>query len=210
MQWYVFLIAIVVAALLGQASVELVGRPIRSVFRLRRNALRRMLSLETMPLPKPRELATSSQAIREYDRAVRSVREAQAAFRDLGARLLALSEREPTVRILMSMLGLNIVAAGHELINLSEIYARAAIDGDGIRHKLEVALHATNAALAASRRLSRNSLIKIRLEPMNLRDAGYPRNRRRPVGRPPAVSRHAGRKPRHFRRPMPGQTASTS
>jgi hypothetical protein len=210
MQWYVYLIAIVVAALLGQVAVELIGRPIRSVFRLRRNALKRMLSFETIRLPKPRELATTSQAIREYDRAVRNVREAQAVFRDLGAQLLALGEREPTGRILMSLLGLNIVVAGHALINLSEIYATATIDGEAIRHELEKALHATRTALAASRRPSRNSLIKIRLEPMNLREPGYPRNRRRPVGRPPVASRHAGRNPRHFRQPMPEQSASRS
>ena len=207
MQWYVFLIAMIAAAFLGQVAVELVGRPMRSAFRLRRNALRRMQSFETMRLPKPRELATSSQAIRDYDQAVRYVREAQAIFRDLGDQLIALSEREPAIRILTGLLGLNIVVAGHELINLSEIYAAATIDSDAMRHQLEKAHHATRTALAASPRRSRNSLIKIRIEPMNLRDAGYPRDRRRPLGRPPMVSRHARQKPRQFRPRMPEQTA---
>jgi len=188
MQWYVYLITIPAAALLGQVAVELVGKPIRSVFRLRRKALERMLSFAKMPLPRPRELAISTRAIHEYDQAARNVREARGTFRDLGTQLLALSESEPIIRILMNLLGLNIVMAGHELINLSEVYATATTEGDGIRHEIEEAFHATNIALAASRRLSRNSLIKIRLEPMVLRDAGYPLSRRRPLGRSPMVS----------------------
>jgi hypothetical protein len=173
MQWYVYLIAIPAAALMGQVAVELVGRPIRSVFRLRRKALERMVSFAKMSLPKPRELAISTQAIHEYDQATRNIREAQGKFRDLGAQLLAVGESEPTICILTNLLGLNIVLAGHELINLSEVYARATTDSDGIRHEIEEAFHATSIALAASRRRSRNRLIRIRLEPMYLRDAGY-------------------------------------
>jgi hypothetical protein len=137
-------------------------------------------------------MAISTQAIREYDQAARNVREAQGTFRDLGTQLLAVSESEPTISILMNLLGLNIVLAGRELINLSEVYATVTTDSDSIRHEIEEALHATSIALAASRRLARNSLIKIRLEPMVLRDVGYPLTRRRPLGRPPMVSRHAG------------------
>ena len=196
MQWYVYLITIPAAVLLGQIAVELFGKPIRSMFRLRRKALERMLFFEKMSLPRPRELAISTQAIHEYDQAARNVREAQGTFRDLGTQFLALSESEPTISILMNLLGLNIVLAGQELIKLSEVYATATIDSDGIRHEIEEAYHATSIALAASRRLSRNSLIKIRLEPMVLRDPGYPLNRRRPLGRSPAVSRQAGRRSR--------------
>ena len=196
MQWYVYLIAIPAAALLGQVAVELVGKPIRSVFSLRRKALERMLSFAKMSLPKPRELAISTQAIHEYDQAARNVREAQSTFRDLGTQLLALSESEPTISIMMNLLGLNVVLAGHELIKLSEVYATATTDRDGIRHEIEEAFHAASIALAASRRLSRNSLMKIRLEPMVLRDAGHPLNRSRPLGRSPMVSRHAGRRSR--------------
>jgi hypothetical protein len=196
MQWYVYLIAIPAAALLGQVAVELVGRPIRSVLRLRRKALERMMRFEKMALPRPRELAISTQAIHAYDQAARNLREAQDTFRDLGAQLLAASESEPTISILMNLLGLNIVLAGRELINLSEVYATVTTDGDGIRHRIGEALHAASIALAASRRRSRNGLIKIRLEPMALRDAGYPPNRRRPLGRSPMVARPAGRSSR--------------
>jgi hypothetical protein len=206
-QWYVYLIAIPAAALLGQVAVELIGRPIRSVLRLRRKALERMTSFERMSLPRPRELAISTRAIHEYDQAARSVREAQGTFRDLGTRLLAVSESEPTISILMNLAGLNIVLAGHELIHLSEVYATATMDGDGARHEIEAAFHATSVALAASRRRSRNSLIKIRLEPMYLHDARYPPDRRRPLGRPPAASRRAGRS---FRKSGPMERASVN
>jgi hypothetical protein len=174
MQWYVYLITIPAVALLGQVAVEFISRPIRKIFRLRREALQQMLSFESVSLPRPRELAISSQEIRAYDQAVRNAREAQRAFSDLGAQLLALAESEPTIRILMGLFGLNIVLAGHELINLSDVYATAKTDSDELRHEIAKALYATGTALAVFRRLPRNDLTKIRLEPMCLRGAGYP------------------------------------
>ena len=197
MQWYFYLIAIPAAAFMGHVALELVGRPLRTAFRLRRKALERMLSFRGISLPKPRELAISSREIREYDQAVRNVREAQRTFSDLGAQLLALGESEPTIRILMALFGLDIALAGHELINLSEVYATAKTDSDELRHAIEKALHATSTALAVSGRLSDNGLIKIRLEPMYLRDAVYPRKRKRPLRQQRMVSRRVppGAKP---------------
>jgi hypothetical protein len=188
MQWYVYLITIPAAAFLGQVGVELVGRPFRAVLRLRQRALERMLAYRNLSLPRPRESAVSSQQIREYDRAVQSVRQAQRTFGDLGAQLLAFSETESTVRSLMSLCGLDIVQAGHELINLSELYAAARIDSDELRHAIEEAHHAAGKALAVSRRLSGDNLIKIRLEPIRLRDVRY---RNGPIDRPRTVSRRA-------------------
>ena len=175
MQWYFYLIAIPAAAFMGHVALELVGRPLRTAFRLRRKALERMLSFRGISLPKPRELAISSREIREYDQAVRNVREAQRTFSDLGAQLLALGESEPTIRILMALFGLDIALAGHELINLSEVFAMAKTDGGQLRREIKRALHATGMALAVSRRRSRNDVTKIRLEPMRLQSAGYPR-----------------------------------
>ena len=168
MQWYVYLIVFLAVAFAGQVAVELLGRPIQSAVRFRRKALERIQFFEKISLPRPRELAITSQAIHEYDQAVRNVREAQRTFRDLGNQLLALSEREPTICPLMNLLSLNIALAGHELINLSEVYATAVTDSNGIRLQIEEALHVTKIALAASRRPSRNSLIKIQLEPIYL------------------------------------------
>jgi hypothetical protein len=188
MQWYVYLITIPAAALLAQVAVELAGRPLRTVFRLRRKALERILSFRNISLPIPREFAISSRQIREYDQAVSNLRAAQRIFGDLGAQFLALGESEPTIRILVALFGLDMVRAGHELINLAEAYATAAADS---RLAIERALQATSTALAVSRRLSGNDLIKIRPEPMNLPEAAYPRQRNRPLRQPRVVSPHA-------------------
>lgn len=88
----------------------------------------------------------------------------------------------------MALCGLDIVSAAHELIHLSGVYATAKIESDELRHALEEAHHAISRALAVSRRLSGDDLIKIRLEPMYLRDL---RHRQRPKGRPRVVSRRA-------------------
>ncbi len=188
MWWYVYLITIPAAAFLGQVAVELIGQPIRTVLRLRHQAIERMLAFKDLSLPRPREAAVSSRQIREYDQAVRNVRKAQRTFGDLGAQLLAFCESEPAIRSLMALCGLNVVSAGHELIHLSGVYATVKIDSDELRHAIEEAHHAVSRALAVSRRLSGDDLIKIRLEPM------YPRNsrhRQRPLGRPRVLSRRA-------------------
>jgi len=179
MQWYVYLITISATAFLGQVAFQLINRPIRAVFRLRRKALERMLAFRNISLPKPRELAISSREIREYDRAVRNTKVAQLTFFDLGTKLLALSENEPTLRIVMASFGLNISVAAHELINLSEVYAIAKTGSKELRHEIEQALCATSVALAASPRHSRNDLLNLQLEPMYLGGAGYRRKRER-------------------------------
>lgn len=213
MQWYVYLITIPAAAFLTQAAVDLVGRPLRMVFRLRCTTLERMRSFRNASLPRPRELAISSREIREYDHAVRNVRKAHCSFRDLGAQLLAFSENEPAIRVVMALLGFNIALAGRELINLSEIYASATTDSDELRREIGKAFRATRAALAASPRPSRDNLIRIRLEPMYLRDVIYPRKRNRPLGQPRMVSLrapHQALRPHHLRQAMREPIASNS
>jgi hypothetical protein len=192
MQWYVYLIAIAAIVFLGHAAVELFGRTIQSLLRLRRKALERMAFFERIALPRARELAISSQAIQAYDLAVRNVREAHCTFHDLGMQLLALGESEPTVRSLMNFFGLNVVLAGHALINLSQVYAMARIESEQNRRAIGQSLRAASIALGAFRRRSRDELINIRLEPMHLRESGYKRGRRRSTGRPPVVPRHGG------------------
>ena len=191
MQWYVCLVTIPAVFFLGQVIVELIGRQTRTILRLRNRALERMLAFRNLPLPGPRELAVSSREIRSYDEAARNVRHAQRTFAELGAQLLAFAESEPTVRALMALCGLDIVLAGHELINLSEIYAAAKIDSAELRRAIEAARQATMAALAASRQVSSDGLIQIRLEPMGLRDAASPRSRKSLLGRRHVASRRA-------------------
>jgi len=191
MQWYVYLITISAALFLGRFTVELIGRPIRTILRLRQVALERMLAFRNMQLPGPRELAVSSLEIRKHDQALRNVRQAGRTFAALGVRLLAFGESEPTVCILLALCGLDVLLAGHELINLADAFAAAKIDSDEHRWAIKRAHQATMTALAGSRRLSGDGLISIRLEPMNLRDAAPSRRQKRPIGRHRVVSRRA-------------------
>lgn len=184
MQWYVDLMTLAAAAFLWKVAAELIGRPLTSVFRLRRESQARLLSCCKLSLPRPRELAISSQAIRDYDRAMRDVRNAERVFADLGARFLALSESEPAIRSLMALFGFDTVLAGHELINLSQVYASARSDSGEFRREIEQAIEAASLALVVSRCHSHDELTKIRLEPMYLRNAAYPRGRKLQVGKP--------------------------
>jgi hypothetical protein len=188
MQWYLSLITIAATVFLSKVAVELIGRPIRAVFRLRRDALAPLLYCRNIAPPRPREFAITSREIRGYDQAVRNLRNAERIFADLGARFLALGESEPTVRTMMGLFGLDIVAAGHELINLSQVYATATTDGDDFRRTIDDAIRAIHAALAVSRSHSHDALIKIRLEPMYPRAAIYPRRQSRPAVKPRMVS----------------------
>ena len=205
MHWYVYPLAAFAIVFLGHFLVDQVGQPIRSVLRLRRMALERITLFRNAALPRPRELATTSQAIHEHDRAVRNLRGALVAFHDLGTRLLAIGESEPAVRILMSLLGFNVVRAGRALIALSRTCAMAGIDSDENRRAIGWALHATRIALRAFRPRSHDELFNIRLEPMYLHEA---RNRSRLHGRPLAPGR-AGRL-RQLSQGVPGRIASAS
>lgn len=206
MHWYVYPLAAFASVFLGHFVVDQVGQPIRSVLRLRRIAIDRITIFRKVALPKPRELATTSQAIHEHERAVRNLRAALAAFYNLGTRLLAIGENEPAVRILMSLLGLDAVQAGRALIALSRTCAVAGIDSDENRRAIGRALHAAGIALGAFRPRSRDALINIRLEPMYLREA---RNRSRLHGRPLTPS-HTGQRARRLGQVAAGRIASAS
>ena len=177
MQWYVYLVTVSALAFWGRIAVEFVSRPIRTIFRLRRRSLAWMLAFCKTSLPQPRELAVSSLQIRAYDEAVRNVTQAQRVFRDLGVQLLAIGESDPAVRKMLVFFGLDIDRAGEKLINLSEIYAKATIDSEELRRELATAILDARSALAVSRDRSRNNLMKVRVEPMNLFRAGPARQR---------------------------------
>lgn len=205
MHWYVYPLAAFASIFLGHFFVAQVGQPIRTVLRLRRIAVKRTALFRNAALPKARELATTSLAIQEYDLAVRNLREATVTFHRLGTRLLAIGESEPAVRILMSLLGFNVVRAGRALVALSRTCAMAGIDSDENRRTIGRALHATRMALGTFRPRSHDELLNIRLEPMYLREA---RNRVRLHGRPLA-HRRAGRL-RQLSQVAPGRIASAS
>jgi hypothetical protein len=110
-----------------------------------------MLLLETITLPKPRELAVSSREINEYDQAVRNVREAQRALRNLGSKLLAFVENEPAAYNALAATGLNVAEAGNRLIELSVSYSQSHIDRADLRRQIKKALRSTDAATASYR-----------------------------------------------------------
>jgi hypothetical protein len=181
MHWYVYPLAAFASVFLGHFLVDQVGQPIRSVLRLRRMALERMALFRNVALPRPRELATTSQAIHEHELAVRHLRGALVAFHQLGTRLLAIGESEPSVRIVMSLLGLDVMRAGRALVALSRACAVAGIDSAENRRSIGRALHVTCIALGAFRARSHDGLCNIRLEPMHLHEA---HSRSRLHGRP--------------------------
>lgn len=182
MQWYVYLITISATAVLGWFVFELLGRPIRAFFEIRRKILQQMLVLGNISLPKPRELAVSSLEIREYDRAVRNVREAQRVFRNLGFRLLAFGENEPATRNVLALLGWNIVVAGSELVKLSEAYPRPDTDRAGLQNQIKSALGVTDAA--SRQRRQRENEIEYWTKSIYARDIGLSSNSRRRMERP--------------------------
>jgi hypothetical protein len=205
MHWYVYPLAAFASVFLGHFLVDQVGQPIRGVLRLRRMALERIVLFRNVALPRPRELATTSQAIHEHELAVRNLRGALVAFHQLGARLLVIGESEPAVRILMSLLGLDVLRAGRALIALSRTCTVAGTDSPKNRRAIGRALHVTRIALGAFRAPSHNGLCNIRLEPIYLDEA---RHRSRLHGRPLAPG-HAGH-PYRFGQRAPDRIASAS
>jgi hypothetical protein len=171
MQCYVYLTTISAAAVLGWVALELLARPIRAFFDLRRKVLEHMLVLGNISLPKPRETAVSSREIHEYDQAVRNVREAQAIFRNLGSQLLAFGENEPAARNAVAAIGLNLAAAGSGLIGLSVAYSRPETDRAELCNQIEKALRLTDATPAAShQRRRRDNEIEYQTKLVYLRD----------------------------------------
>jgi hypothetical protein len=90
----------------------------------------------------------------------------------------------------MASLGTNLARSGHELINLSEIYAVAKTDSDELRRDIEKAFRAVSAALVSSRYSSGDDLFKIRLEPMYLCDVASTRKRNKTPGWPSNAPLH--------------------
>jgi hypothetical protein len=169
MQWYVYLITVAALIFLWKIAAELVSGPISRAFYLRRETLAQIAFFRNIALPMPRELAVTSQEIREYEQAVQTLRSAERRFADLGSRFLALSESHPAIQVLTVTLGLDMTRVGHALIDLAHAYASAGTDSGKVRHRINKAVRATDTALKITRR-SRDALTRIRLEPIYLRN----------------------------------------
>jgi hypothetical protein len=140
MQWYVILVSVATTGAFGWFALELIGRPIRSFFDLRRPVRRQMLYLATVPTPQPRETCVTSEQIRQYDTDLKNVREAQRILRDLASQMLAFAESERAACIAIRPFGFDPSAAGHGLIGLANALNRHGPDRASFRKNVERAL----------------------------------------------------------------------
>jgi hypothetical protein len=140
MQWYVSLVTIAAAGVLGWIVLELLGKPIRAFFDLRDQVRAQLLLLANVAPPKPRETVSTSLEIRQYDMALKAGRKAQRILRDLGSQMLAFSEIEIAACNWIAAFGFDAVAAGRDLIALSNTYDRFWAGRADLRNKIEKAL----------------------------------------------------------------------
>jgi hypothetical protein len=140
MQWYVSLVTIAAAGVLGWIVLELLGKPIRTFFDLRDQIRAQLLLLANVAPLKPRETISTSLEIRQYDVALKAGREAQRIFRHLGSQMLAFSESEIAACNWIAAFGFDAVAAGRGLIALSNIDYRNRTDRADFSSKIEEAL----------------------------------------------------------------------
>jgi len=140
MQWYVNLVTIAAAGVLGWIVLEFLAKPIRAFFALRDRVRAQLLLLANVAPPKPRETISTSLEIQQYDVALKAGREAQRILRDLGSQMLAFSESEIAACNGIATFGFDAVAAGRGLIALSNTYYRNMTDRADFSSKIEEAL----------------------------------------------------------------------
>jgi hypothetical protein len=140
MQWYVNLVAIAAAGVLGWIVLEFLAKPIRAFFALRDRVRAQLPLFANVAPPKPRETISTSLEIQQYDVAVKAGREAQRILRDLGSQMLAFSESEIAACNGIATFGFDAVAAGRGLIALSNTCYRNRTDRADFSSKIEVAL----------------------------------------------------------------------
>jgi hypothetical protein len=169
MQCYLYATTISAIAFLGWVVLELLGRPIRALFDLRRKVLKQILVYGNISFPKPRETAVTSREIHEFDQAMRNVREAQRVFSTLGSKLLAFSENEPAACNAMAAFGFNSAAAGSDLVRLSVAFSRRDTDRARLCNQIKKSLRLTDAAPGTSCQCpGPHREIDIRLTPFTL------------------------------------------
>jgi len=139
MQWYVNLVTIAGAGILGWIVLEFLGKPIRTFFDLRDQVRAQPLLLANAAPPKPRETISTSLEIQQYDD-LKAGREAQRVLCDLGSQMLVFSENEIAACNGIATFGFDAVAAGRGLIALSNIYYRDRTDRADFSSTIEGAL----------------------------------------------------------------------
>jgi hypothetical protein len=140
MQWYVILVSVATIGAFGWFALELVGRPIRNFFDLRRTVRQQMPFLANVAAPQPRETCVTSEQIRQYDTDLKNAREAQRVLRDLASQMLAFAESERPACIAIRPFGFDPSSAGSGLIGLSNTLDRHGTDRDSFRKNVERAL----------------------------------------------------------------------
>ena len=158
MQWYVNLVTIAAAGVLGWIVLEFLAKPIRAFFALRDRVRAQLLLVANVAPPKPRETISTSLEIQQYDVAVKAGREASRILRDLGSQMLAFSESEIAACNGIATFGFDAVAAGRGLIALSNTCYRNRTDRADFSSKIEEALRFKARDGSARREWSSRSL----------------------------------------------------
>ena len=140
MQWYVIFISLATAGAFAWFALELIGRPVRKFFDLRRSVRDQMLALANVPTPQARETCITSEQIRQFDRDLKNAREAQGALRDLAARMLAFAESERAACIAIRAFGFDASAAGIGLMKLADALDRHGPRRANFHKSIEAAL----------------------------------------------------------------------
>jgi hypothetical protein len=140
MQWYVIFISVATTGAVGWFALELIGRPIRKFFDLRRSVRLQLPFLANVPAPQPRETCVTSEQIRQYDTDLKNTREAQRTLRELASQILAYAESERAACIAIRPFGFDPSSAGRGLIGLSNTLERHGTDRASFRKNVERAL----------------------------------------------------------------------
>jgi hypothetical protein len=140
MQWYVIILCLATTGASAWLALELVGRPIRKFFDLRRSVRHHILSLANVPTPQARETCVTSEQIRQYDRDLKTAREAQRALNDLASQMLAFAGREKAACMAIRPFGLEVSAAGSGLMKLANALDRHGPERARFHRDVETAL----------------------------------------------------------------------
>jgi hypothetical protein len=124
MLWYVIFISVATTGAFAWFALELVGRPVRKFFDLRRTVRDQMLVLADVPTPQARETCVTSEQIRQYDRDLKRARKAQGVLRDLASQMFAFAESERAACIALRPFGFDPSTAGSGLIKLANALDR--------------------------------------------------------------------------------------
>ena len=124
MQWYVIFISVATTGAFAWFALELIGRPVRRFFDLRRTVRQQMLVLADIPTPQARETCVTSEQIRRYDLDLKKAREAQRVLRDLASQMAAFAANEKAASFAIRPFGFDASAAGSGLMKLADALDR--------------------------------------------------------------------------------------